>query len=99
MKKCNSELVALRERKAAMEDEITQFLSTQDGPGVIVDGIEVSIEKKQRKERLGSKKRREELERILKDHAVDDTEAILEEMSRLGATQEKNVLKIKKKGT
>jgi hypothetical protein len=97
MKRCSGELAELRERRAALEPEIRQVLERMDAPGVSIEGVEIFLEKRTRRARVGQKRKHAEILRILQAHHVSNPESVFEELSSIGSVEEKNVLKIKSK--
>ncbi len=97
MKRLYGELAVLRERKAILEGEIAQVLNKVDGPGIVIEGVEISVEKQSRRNRLGKKRKDEEIVRILEEHKVQDPAKVCEQLTSVGTTSERTVVRMKVK--
>lgn len=95
IKRHYAEIMDLKRRKAEIEVELTQILERIDGPGIVVDGAEIFIEKKQRRQRVGKKRKNDEIIQILQAHNVQQPEEILKQITDLGEVEEKSVVKLK----
>ena len=91
------QMAELQGRKHSLEQEIEHLLAQLNAPGIVVDGTEVSIEKRVRKHRLGMKKRQAEITRILEAHSISNVQSLVEELSKMGPTHEQTFVKVKNK--
>ena len=97
IRRAYKDIAEMKRRKVEIEKELEQILSRVDGPGIVLDGAEISLEKKKVKTRVGKKQKQEEIARILQEHHVSDPEGIIKEIYHLGSFEEKSVVKIRTK--
>lgn len=97
IKTLRASIAQLNERKRHIEQEFQTILETmpENTPGIVVNGVEISLEKKTNKERLTKKQKQEEIKRILSSYNIDNIEEIYSKMEQVGQFKENVVVKIK----